>query len=189
MSKNERQLTFEDVFPVPSQVTEQLLKERSPVSLLLDGLKNPLNIGMIFRLAEAARIKKIYTYNMLDFKQSKKLSKVARSTDKYLEVEHIYKLEGVKNLKEENDLIGLEITTHSKPYYKFKPVRPLVLIIGNEKHGISQEIIDLSDQCIHIPMLGVNTSMNVAIASGIGVYHLLEAGGWMDGGRLITPPS
>lgn len=177
MSKKEKQVSFEDLFPDTEQVKKQLQKERSPVSLLLDSLQIPGNIGMIFRLAEAARVKKIYTYNMKDFKHSRKMSRAARSTDQYLAVEHLTDLSEVRLLKENNELTGLEITTHSIPYTKFTPKRPVVLIVGSEKHGISQELIDLTDQCIHIPMLGIKTSMNVAIATGIGVYHLLEVTG------------
>lgn len=177
MSKKERQVSFEDLFPDTGQVEQQLQKERSAVSLLLDGLQKPGNIGMIFRLAEAARVNKIYTYHMEDFKKSRKMSRAARSADQYLSVRHLKDLSEIQQLKEKNELIGLEVTTQSTPYTQFKPQRPVVLIVGSEKHGISQELIDLSDRCIHIPMLGIKTSMNVAVATGIGVYHLLEVTG------------
>ncbi len=177
MSEKEKQLSFDDLFPDTKNVQQRLEKERSPISLLLDGLRIPSNIGMIVRLAEAARIDKVFTYNMEDFEKSRKMSRVSRSADQYLEIRQLKELSEVEQLKKNNDLIGLEITTHSIPYPQFSPQRPVVLIVGSEKHGISQELIELSDQCIHIPMLGIKTSMNVAMATGIGVYHLLEAGG------------
>lgn len=177
MSEQERQVSFKDLFSSAEKIEQRLEMQRSPISLLLDGLRIPENIGMIFRLGEAARIKKIYTYNMKDFKHSRKMSRVARSADQYLAVEHLNDLEKVRLLKADHTLLGLEMTTHSIPYTQFQPQQPVVLILGSEKYGISQELIDLSDQCIHIPMLGIQTSMNVAIATGIGVYHLLEAGG------------
>lgn len=177
MSEKERQVSFDDLFPSAEKVEQRLGMERSPVSLLLDGLRIPENTGMIFRLAEAARINKIYTYKMKEFKHSRKMSRVARSADQYLSVEHLNDLEEVRKLKADHELIGLEITTHSIPYTQCQPQQPVVLILGNEKYGISQELIDLSNQCIHIPMLGIQTSMNVAVAAGIGVYHLLEVTG------------
>lgn len=177
MEKKERQLSYKDLFPDPGKVEKQLQKEGSPIALLLDGLRIPENIGMIFRLAEAARIRKLYTINMINFQQSRKLSRVARSADQYLEINQLYSLQEVVSLKDKNELIGLEITSLSKPYHHFKPQKPVVLIVGSEKKGISQELINVADQCIHIPMLGVQTSMNVAMATGIGVYHLLSAGG------------
>jgi tRNA G18 (ribose-2'-O)-methylase SpoU len=177
MDEKERQVSFEDLFPSAEKIEQRLEMQRSPISLLLDGLRIPENIGMIFRLAEAARIQKIFTFNMKDFKHSRKMSRVARSADQYLAVQHLNDLEEVRQLKAQHALIGLERTTHSIPYTQFQPQQAVVLILGSEKHGISQELIDLSDQCIHIPMLGIQTSMNVAVAAGIGVYHLLEVGG------------
>jgi tRNA G18 (ribose-2'-O)-methylase SpoU len=177
MNEKERQVSFDDHFPSAEKIKQRLEMQRSPISLLLDGLRIPENIGMVFRLAEAARIKKIYTYHMKDFKHSRKISRAARSADQYLEVEHLNDVEEVRQLKADHELIGLEMTTRSLPYVQFQPQQAVVLILGSEKYGISQELIDLSDQCIHIPMLGIQTSMNVAVAAGIGVYHLLEVGG------------
>ncbi len=176
-AKKERQLSFDDHFETKDQQMEQLQKERTPISLLLDGLDNPRNIGMIFRLAEAARLKCVYTYKMEGLSNSKKLVRAARSADRYLDIRTIKTLEEIKKLKAENELVGLEITTKSRSFTTYHPARPVVLILGNEKTGISQELIDLSDQCIHIPMLGLKTSMNVAVATGIAVYHLLAVTG------------
>ncbi len=175
--EKERQLSFDDLFRDKERQMERLQKERMPVALLLDGLTNPRNIGMLFRLAEAARLQCIYTYNMKDLSGSKKLARASRSADQYLQIQELADLEAVRNLKEENELVGLEMTTKSIPYVNYHPPRPVVMILGNERAGVSQELIDLSDQCIHIPMLGLKTSMNVAVASGIAVYHMLEASG------------
>jgi len=174
MSNKERQLSFDDIYGDKQKLEAQLQKERTPISLLLDGLGNPGNIGMIFRLAEAGRLKAVYTYGMEDFSDSKKMMRASRSTDQYLEIQQLKSLEEIEALKTENDLIGLEITTHSIPYTQFQLRRPVVLVLGNEKSGISQEVIDLTDRCIHLPMLGIKTSMNVAVATGIAVYGLLQ---------------
>ena len=48
-----------------------------------------------------------------------------------------------------------------------------VMVIGNEKDGVSEELLALCQTSIHIPMYGVNTSMNVAMATAIAVYGLL----------------
>ena len=46
-------------------------------------------------------------------------------------------------------------------------------MIGNEQRGVSEELLALTTQSIHLPMLGMNTSMNVTCAAGIAVYGLL----------------
>lgn len=173
MEEKERQIHFDDRFKEPEVFQQQLNKERFPLAILLDGINNPRNIGMIFRLAEAARIQCIYSTPGTDFSTNKKLIKASRSTNKYIPFYQLSSLEEVVELKEKYELTGLEITTKSIPYHQYRPHRPVLLVPGNEQYGLSKEILALTDQCIHIPMFGVKTSMNVSVATGIAVYGIL----------------
>jgi tRNA G18 (ribose-2'-O)-methylase SpoU len=49
-----------------------------------------------------------------------------------------------------------------------------VLVIGHEAHGIPKPILDMCQEAMHLPMYGVNTSMNVAMAAGIAVYDQIR---------------
>jgi TrmH family RNA methyltransferase len=50
--------------------------------------------------------------------------------------------------------------------------RPVVLVVGNESHGISQEFEAEADSLVRIPMAGPVESLNVGVATGISVYEL-----------------
>ncbi len=149
---------------------------RYPISLLLDGVSDIRNIAAMFRLADAARLEKIYFYRNQPDSPPKKLSRVARSTDKYVPHQLIEDFEKLHAFKHTHDLIALEITNQSIPHYEYqpKPNRPILLIIGSEKYGVSPDLLHFVDATVHIPMMGVNTSMNVACATGIVVYRWLE---------------
>ena len=58
----EKQLSFQDMRPDSKATAENIKTNRNPISLLLDRMTDPRNIGGIFRLADAARIKHIYFY-------------------------------------------------------------------------------------------------------------------------------
>lgn len=178
--EKERQIHFNDQFADPEVLAAQLAKERFPIALLLDGVNNPRNIGMIFRLAEATRLRAIYSIHTPDFNESRKWSKASRSAEKYIPHHPLKGLDEVVELKRDYQLIGLEITTQSIPYHHFKAEKPIMLVLGNEQHGISDGVLALTDQCIHIPMFGIKTSMNVGIAAGIGVYGLLHNFNFLD---------
>jgi tRNA G18 (ribose-2'-O)-methylase SpoU len=47
----------------------------------------------------------------------------------------------------------------------------LVLVIGNEVEGVSQEVIDACGAAIEIPQLGTKHSLNVAISAGVVLWH------------------
>ena len=49
---------------------------------------------------------------------------------------------------------------------------PVALIIGSEAHGVSEELIDLCDDHLRIPMLGQVSSLNAAVAAGILLYEI-----------------
>ncbi len=70
--------------------------------------------------------------------------------------------------------IALEWTDKSISIYDYQYTNPLVLILGNEKHGISPEILKICDDSIHIPMYGKNSSMNAAMSLAIASYHILH---------------
>jgi tRNA G18 (ribose-2'-O)-methylase SpoU len=50
--------------------------------------------------------------------------------------------------------------------------RPIVLIVGNEVCGVDPGILDQCEKIFSIPMQGVKTSLNTAVAFGIAVYSL-----------------
>jgi len=174
MNNSEKQLEFKDERKDVEKHLEKINQSRHPVCLLLDGLDDVRNIGSIFRLADAALIEKIYLYNCNFDSKNNKLNRVARSTIQYVPFEEIKSLEEIIALKNEAQLVSLEVTNNSIPYTDFRPEKKVILVIGNESRGVSPELLNLSDISIHLPMYGVNTSMNVMVATGIATYSILE---------------
>jgi len=81
----------------------------------------------------------------------------------------------IRKLKSEGyTILALEHTDSSENYldalYKF----PICLMLGNEVEGLSEEAVSLADAAVEIPMYGVKQSLNVSVAYGILVYHLIE---------------
>ncbi len=171
--KSTKQLEFSD--ERKTQDIEQIQENRIPMALLLDGLEDMINIGSIFRLSDALRLQKIYFYNNQVDLSHKKLAKVARSTNKYTSYAEV-NLEQVQALVSEYEVVVIDKTNNSIDYKTYQPKteKPLLFVLGNEKHGVSDGILALTTQSVHLPMLGVNTSMNVAMAGGIVLYHFLE---------------
>jgi len=169
----ERQLHFREERPDWQARLKRIEQNRHPISLLLDDVTDVRNLGTLFRLADAAWLEKIYTFGPEPDINPKKLKRIARSTNRFVPLEHLPDLEAVQALQKSADLIGLEITTASISFRELNVERPIILVIGSEQRGISEELLMLTDQCIHVPMYGINTSMNVAMATGIAVYDLV----------------
>ena len=49
-----------------------------------------------------------------------------------------------------------------------------VLVIGNEANGVTQEVLELADEKIIIPMLGKTESLNASVATSIIIYEYIR---------------
>ncbi len=78
----------------------------------------------------------------------------------------------LKELKQTGyTLVGLEQTTNSHDIHHFSFVRKTVLVIGNERLGITDDILSLLDAVIEIPVYGMPYSFNVATATCMALYE------------------
>ena len=162
-----RKLTFDDHKPGGGKL---------PVSILADNISLSENVGALFRLCDALGVEHLYLTGKAASSHDSKTSKVSRSTDKNV-VHSIEQnaLHTLKQLKKKGyTIISLELTSHSQNIreFDFSPVDKICLILGNESKGVSEALLDVSDHCIHIPMLGMNSSMNVISAASIAVFEI-----------------
>lgn len=147
-----------------------------PLVVLLDNFEVPMNVGSIFRIADALGIQKIYLTGSSLIPPNKNIKKTSRSTEKYVDFEYqSNSLELIETLKQKGfTIVSLEITSSSKDVSQvdFSQHDKVCLILGSENRGVDQSLLGASDFHIHIPMLGRNSSMNVAVACGIAIYEV-----------------
>ncbi|MEL6717368.1 MAG: TrmH family RNA methyltransferase, partial [Bacteroidota bacterium] len=112
-----RQATFKDERDDIQDRLKNIHANRHSFAILLDHVTDEINIGSIFRLADAVRLEKVYLYNKVSKQwNNKKMKRVSRSTDKYVPFEELHTIKQVSKLKEQYDFIGLEITDNSISY-------------------------------------------------------------------------
>ncbi|RYY73140.1 MAG: TrmH family RNA methyltransferase [Gammaproteobacteria bacterium] len=153
-------------------------EKKYSLSLLLHDISVPMNIGSVFRIADALGVEKIYLTGESLTPPNSKINKTSRSTEKY--VPYVYEKDPLRILQTLKSfgykILSLEITTASVAIDKIEihPENKICLILGAESSGVSQQLLNESDSCVHIPMLGKNSSMNVATACAIAVYELTK---------------
>ena len=142
----------------------------------LDNIRSALNVGSIVRTCDAFNIDKLFLCGITPTTEEKKVLKTALGAEKSVNHEHRSDiLELIRELKEKKfQITSLEQTEKSTDISKFKPKSNLVLILGNEVSGVSEEVLKESDIHIHIPMLGKKESLNVSVALGIAAFHITK---------------
>lgn len=152
-------------------------KRSFPITLVCDNITNAPNIGSLFRTADAFGVEKLILCGK-DVYISRKALKTSRSTEKVVKFEiQDNTLQVVQSLKNEGyAIISLEITNNSQPIhsFKFSEEKPITLVIGDENFGVSEDILELSDNIIHIDMFGHNSSMNAVQATNIALYEITK---------------
>ncbi len=70
---------------------------------------------------------------------------------------------------------ALEITDQSVPLRTFSFPAKTCLIVGNERHGVPEELLTLADGACYIEMYGANiSSLNVSVSTAIAVNRYME---------------
>jgi len=152
--------------------------KKYPLSFLAHNIDIPMNIGSLFRVADMFGIEKIYLSGSSPTPPNSKIRKTSRATEKY--VSFSYQADPfplIQQLKSEGiTIISLEITSVSIDVRELSVGNhsKICLILGSESKGVCQELLDVSDQTVHIPMLGNCSSMNVAIACSIATFQITE---------------
>lgn len=145
---------------------------------LLHDIDSPANIGSFFRLADALGVELIHLTGRSIVPPNAKLRRLSRSAEKYVPFDYQDDALGVlSELKAQGyKVISLEITEKSRPLASLiLPADAKVcLILGSENTGIAEPLLAASDAVYHIPMQGMNSSMNVASACAIASYQLTQ---------------
>ena len=80
------------------------------------------------------------------------------------------------NWAREKDIRLVGSSAHATIDYRQFDVedQPTVLVLGNEQKGLTREQIASCDQVVSLPMKGRATSLNLAVAAGVLLYHMME---------------
>ena len=163
--------TPQGILAVIKKKPNKQIETNTDYILALDSLQDPGNMGTIIRTADSANINQIIINKTTVDPYS---SKVIRSTMGAIYRMNIIEVENLEStLKELQSKSFKVITTDlkaEKSIYDINYNRTIV-VIGNEANGVSQEVLEIADERVIIPMLGKTESLNASIAASIMIYE------------------
>jgi len=140
------------------------------IVFVTENLAYAKNVANVFRIADAIRVRKVYLLGETHTPPfGKALKKVSRSKEMKVPWEYSKTPEPIiAKLKNEGyKIIAIEQCDISKDYMTYKYPEKIVFIVGSEMHGMSKNLIALSDDAVIIPMYGKGGSINVHVALGV----------------------
>ncbi len=163
--------------------------------VVLDNIRSTYNVGAILRTAEGFGASKVilsgYTPRVHDKnllphlreKLDKEIHKTALGAEDMLDIyssdDIISTLGELKNdgwqiVGLENNIQDERLILMNSPEMKQKLSKNVVLVLGEEVHGIDHSLYDIINLFLEIPMKGQKESFNVSVAAGISMYAIMS---------------
>jgi len=147
--------------PTPLESPRELIVACPP-------LRSNVNLSRIVRAASCCGVRRLICSG-----NARVVGKIARDTGDAIAVE-IHRTLGpvLKRLRAEGyQLVGLEQTSQSQSLFEFAFPRRTVLVVGNERLGIEQEVLRMLDATVEIPVYGLPYAHNAATAAAMALYE------------------
>ena len=171
-----KKLKLEDLGRIDIETFKEAKK--TPLVVVLDNVRSMLNVGAIFRTADAFLTEKIVLCGITPQPPHREIHKAALGATE--SVNWVYEkdiTEALQNLKKESfKIIGIEQTTSSETItdYSINKEEKYALVLGNEVDGLSEEGLSHYDTFLEIPQLGTKHSLNVSVCGGIVMWEFFK---------------
>ncbi len=159
-----------------------MAKDNPSKILILPDIRSAVNVGAIFRTADAVGIDMVYLVGVTPRptdkfgRIQKDIAKSARGAETWIPWDYKEKLIPLINqLKKDGyEIVALEQDDNSIDYRKYKSPNKVAIILGPEVTGLNKSILSKCDKILEIPMKGKKESLNVSVACGVLLFRILK---------------
>ena len=151
---------------------------KTPVIIVLDNVRSHLNVGSVFRTADAFLIEAIYLCGITGIPPHRDIQKTALGATETVEWRYFettsaainelrskgYKIASIEQAENATMLNNVNYDGKEK----------LAVVFGNEVDGVEQAIVNASDMVIEIPQFGTKHSLNISVSVGIVIWELVR---------------
>jgi len=148
-----------------------------PVSVIVHNVRSIYNVGSMFRTADGGRVEHMYLTGYTGTPDHKDLHKTALGAQDVVPwSSHENARDVVQELRDRGYTIGvLEITDEpTHPAETPASAFPLAVVVGNEVTGVEDDLVSAADLALEVPQYGMKHSLNVGVAFGIALSHLIR---------------
>lgn len=179
----------------PNSAENSARQQTREIIVLAHNIRSTHNIGAILRTAEGFGVAKIIfsgyspfpTFKGENFAETGRLPHLAQKIHSQiaktaLGSEEIVPFEISKNITEKIhelknqgfEIFALEQTKTSTklPQLTLSKNAKIALLLGEEIEGVPENLLELCDYALEIPMFGRKESFNVSVATGIALYKI-----------------
>lgn len=157
-----------------ARIDDILLRKQPSLHIFLDNVDNSQNLSAILRSCDGAGVLELFYCNSenRDLRIHKTITQGAHRWVKRTRIDENEKaLFMAQKQKEGFQLIVTHFCENAASFREVDYTKPSILVMGNEKEGVSKELIAIADALVIIPMMGMVQSLNVSVAAALMLYE------------------
>ena len=152
-----------------------------PLRFVLDNLRSGLNVGSVFRTADAFRLEGVDLCGYTARPPHRDILKTALGATEHVAWKgHEETVTAIQALQAEGvKVFALEQALASTALGDWRPQvgERWAVVLGNEVRGCSAAVLDAADGVLEIPQFGVKHSLNVSVAAGMVCWQAFQGFG------------
>lgn len=154
-----------------ARICEMLARRQPDLTVCMEQVHKPHNVSAIVRTADAVGVHEVHA--VWPGKNMRTMASSAAGSNSWVTVKtHPTIADAVAQLKRSGmQILATHLSDKAVDFRDIDYTRPTCILMGQEKTGITQEALDLADQDIIIPMIGMVQSLNVSVASALILYE------------------
>ncbi len=149
-----------------------------PFVVVLDNVRSEMNVGSIFRTADAFLVERICLCGITATPPRPEIHKTALGAeDAVVWTHHATALDAITQLRSQGYTVLAVEQVHGSTHlqaFRCAGGAKIAVVLGNEVKGVSQEAVDACDGCLELPQHGTKHSLNVACTAAIVMWHFYQ---------------
>jgi len=157
-----------------ARIDDSLSRKQPTLQVMLDNVHSSQNLSAIIRSSDAVGVLDIYyaTKENETLRIHKTITQGAHRWTHRYRMNDAHKVAFLKQKKSEGfQVVVTHLEERAVSFREVDYTKPTLLVMGNEKEGVSPEIIAQADEVIIIPMQGMVKSLNVSVATALILYE------------------
>ncbi len=149
-----------------------LQNRQRDLTIVCENIHDPHNVSAVLRSCDAVGVYQVFL--LYTNEQFPKLGrKSSASANKWIDLKRYKNYDKVREaLKRKGmNIYATYIDASAKSIYDIDWTLPSAIMVGNEHRGVSRECLNIADDLIYIPMLGMVESLNVSVATAVILYE------------------
>lgn len=157
------------------ELLSEIKAKENSLTVILDGVEDPRNLGAIIRVAECAGVDGVFIPERRAVGLTETVAKSSAGATEYVRVAKVGNLNRLIDELKSNNIWVIGTSSEAKTdHTDWDWKQSSALVLGGEGKGLHRLTAEKCDALVKIPMRGKIESLNVSVAAGVILFEVLR---------------